>query len=161
MSLPGPVETREFRDVVEAKQWLLGEALYKLPTPVEKVEIFSADGQSEWREWHWGHEALKSKNELWWDAKDPGRKEREKARAERRRAVETGEIADNELSLKEQFEKANPRWLGPYFAWLPTSTMDAGTVWMSQYWVRATLGLRYKNKGWFPDNDYLRHGRLL
>jgi hypothetical protein len=67
--------------------------------------------------------------------------------------VEAGEIPDSQLSLHEQFEKANPRWLGPYFAWLPTQTLDAGTIWMSQYWVRATLGLKYKNKGWFLDND--------
>jgi hypothetical protein len=45
MSLPAaPVETKQFASLVEAKQWLLGEALYNLHTPVEKVEVFSAMG---------------------------------------------------------------------------------------------------------------------
>jgi hypothetical protein len=147
-----PVETREFDNITAAKQWLLGEALTNLPTPVNSIEIFE-NGKSVWREWHWSHDALKSKNELWWDAKDPNRKEREAADKERRRKIEAGLIPDNQLSLKEQFEKANPSWLGPYFAWLPTRTLDAGTIWMTQYWVRANLGVKYKNKSWFPDND--------
>ena len=146
-----PVETREFENVTAAKQWLLGEALSNLPTPVEKVEVFS-EGKSVWREWHWSHDALKSKNELWWDAKDPGRHEREAARKERKRQVEAGLIPHSQLSLKEQFEKANPAWSGPYFAWLPTSTLDAGTIWLSEYWVRSALGLKYKNKMWFRDD---------
>jgi hypothetical protein len=75
-----PVETREFANLVEAKQWLLGEALTNLSTPVNNIEVFS-NGQSVWREWHWSHDALKSKNELWWDARDPGRHERERARS--------------------------------------------------------------------------------
>ncbi|WP_213737035.1 hypothetical protein [Bradyrhizobium sp. dw_411] len=147
-----PVETREFDNITAAKQWLLGEALSNLPTPVSTVEVFSG-GQSIWREWHWSHDALKSKNELWWDAKDPSRHEREAAQVERKRQVESGQIPYSQLSLKEQFERANPRWLGPYFAWLPTSTMDAGTIWMSEYWVRATLGVKYKSKSFFFDND--------
>ncbi|MEW6639966.1 MAG: hypothetical protein AB1586_05635 [Pseudomonadota bacterium] len=147
-----PVETREFSDITKAKQWLLGEALTNLPTPVHSIEVFS-DGRSVWREWHWSHDALKSKNELWWDACDPGRKEREAARLERKRKVKAGLVPNSDLSPKEQFEKANPRWLGPYFAWLPTSTIDEGVIWMSQYWVRSMLGLKYKNKSWFPDND--------
>jgi hypothetical protein len=72
---------------------------------------------------------------------------------ERKRRVDTGQIPDNELSLKEQFEKANPLWLGPYFAWLPTKTMDAGAIWMTEYWVRAMLGVKYKSKSWFRDDD--------
>ncbi|SFN37881.1 hypothetical protein SAMN05216573_11257 [Bradyrhizobium sp. Rc3b] len=153
MNLPAPpVEMREFDNITTAKQWLLGEALTNLPTPVNNIEVFE-NGQSVWREWHSSHDALISKNELWWDAKDPGRKEREAADKERRCNIESGLIPHSQLSLKEQFEKANPRWLGPYFAWLPTSTLDAGTIWMTQYWVRASLGLKYKNKGWFPDND--------
>ncbi|WP_315711648.1 MULTISPECIES: hypothetical protein [unclassified Bradyrhizobium] len=147
-----PVQTQEFDNITAAKQWLLGEALTNLPTPINNVEVFE-NGQSVWREWHWSHDALKSKNELWWDAKDPGRKGREAADQERKRQIEAGLIPDSQLSMKEQYEKANPRWLGPYFAWLPTSTLDAGTIWMTRYWVRATLGLKYKNKGWFPDND--------
>jgi hypothetical protein len=84
---------------------LLGEGLTNLPTPVNNIEVFE-NGQSVWREWHWSHDALKSKNELWWDAKDPGRKEREAADKERRRKIEAGLIPDSQLSLKEQFEKA-------------------------------------------------------
>lgn len=152
-NLPAPpVETREFDNLTAAKQWLFGEALTNLPTPVDNIEVLD-NGQSVWREWHWGHDALKSKNELWWDAKDPGRKEREAANKERKRKVEAGLIPDSELSLKEQFEKAHQRWLGPYFAWLPTNTLDAGTIWMTQYWVRASMGLKYKNKGGFPEGD--------
>jgi hypothetical protein len=150
--MEAPVETREFTDLTAAKQWLLGEALTNLPTPVNNIEVTS-NGQSIWREWHWSHEALKSKNELWWDAKEPNRHKIEKARQERKRAVEAGEVADDQLSLHEQFEKASPRWLGPFFAWALTQTVDAGTVWMSRDWVRATLGLKYKNKGLFFDND--------
>ncbi|KJC62174.1 hypothetical protein UP10_02040 [Bradyrhizobium sp. LTSPM299] len=147
-----PVETRDFDNITTAKQWLLGEALTNLPTPVYSVQVFQ-DGQSVWQAYHSSHDALKDKNELWWDARDPGRHERERERVERKRQVESGAISHDQLSLKEQFEKANPRWLGPFFAWLPTSTMDAGTVWMSEYWVRATLGLKYKNKSLFFDND--------
>ncbi|MCA6116908.1 hypothetical protein J6524_18775 [Bradyrhizobium sp. WSM 1738] len=147
-----PEEMRLFKDLTEAKQWLLGEALTELPTPVHMIEI-TKDGESVWREYHWSHDALKSKNELWWDARDPGRHQREAQRVERKRQVEAGLIPHDQLSLKEQFEKANPRWQGPYFAWLPTSTMDAGTIWMSEYWVLSTLGLKYKNKFVFYDND--------
>jgi hypothetical protein len=108
--------------------------------------------QSVWREWHWSHDALKSKNELWWDARDPGRHERAAAQKERKRQVESGQIPDSQLSLKEQFDNANPQWLGPYFAWVPTKTMDASTIWMSKYWVRATLGVKCKSKSWFRDD---------
>jgi hypothetical protein len=147
-----PVETREFDNITAAKQWLLDEALTNLPTPVNNIEVFE-NGQSVWREWHWSHDALKSKNELWWDAFDPDRHKIAALQKERKRAVAAGEIPDSELSLHEQFEKANPRWYGPYFAWTPTSTVDAGTIWLSQYWLRASLGLKYKNKDLFFDND--------
>jgi hypothetical protein len=145
-----PVETREFDNITAAKQWLLGEAL-NLPTPVYSVQVFQY-GQSVWQAYHSSHDALKSKNELWWDAKDPGRHEREKTWVERKRQVESGAIPYDQLSLKEQFDKANPAWSGPFFAWLPTSTVDAGTVWLSEYWVRSMLGLKYKNKMWFRDD---------
>lgn len=85
------------------------------------------NGESVWRE-YWSHDPLKSKNELWWDARDPERKEREAADRERKRKIEAGLIPHNQLSLKGQFDKANPEWLGPYFAWLPTSTLHAGTI---------------------------------
>jgi hypothetical protein len=139
MNLPAaPVETREFDNITAAKQWLLGEALTNLPTPVYTVQVFQ-DGQSVWQAYHTSHDALSSKNELWWDARDPERHEREKARVQRKRQVESGAIPYDQLSLKEQFDKANPAWSGPFFAWLPTSTVDAGTIW-----------LKYKNKMWFP-----------
>ncbi|WP_439408612.1 hypothetical protein ACNJX9_09865 [Bradyrhizobium sp. DASA03076] len=58
MNLPAaPIETREFDNITAAKQWLLGEALSNLPTPVNNVEVFE-NGQSVWREWHWSHDAL-------------------------------------------------------------------------------------------------------
>lgn len=149
--LAAPEETREFDSITAAKQWLLGEALTNLPTPVKTVEVFNR-GESVWREWHWSHDALKLKNELWWDAKDPGRHEREAARKERKRQAESGQIPYDQLSPKEQHQRANPTWSGPYFAWLPTSTMDAGTIWLSEYWVRPMLGLKYKTKAWFPND---------
>jgi len=31
-----------------------------------------------------------------------------------------------------------------------TSTLDVGTVWLSEYWVASMLGLKYKNKRGFP-----------
>lgn len=34
-----PVETREFDNITAAKQWLLGEALTNLPTPVNNIEV--------------------------------------------------------------------------------------------------------------------------
>lgn len=59
-----PTETQIFKDLTQAKEWLLGEALNELPTPVHSVEItLDASGtESVWREYHWGHDALKAKN---------------------------------------------------------------------------------------------------
>jgi hypothetical protein len=153
MSLPAaPVETKEFSAQAEATEWLLDEALNNLPTPVSSVEVFSADGKSVWREWHWSHEALKAKNEKWWDERDPGRKAREAAQAERCRKIASGEISGDQLSLAEQYRRDNPAWIGPLFATLPVKTVDRGWIWLSEYWERRHLGLRFSKKRWFPDD---------
>ena len=152
MPLPAaPIETKEFSTQAEATEWLLGEALSSLPTPVHSVEVLTADGKSVWREWHWSHDALKSKNEKWWDEKDPGRKAREKEQAERRRKIASGEISGDQLSLAEQFRRDNPAWTGPHFASMPVKTVDRGWIWRSEYWERPHTGLRYASKSWFPD----------
>ena len=152
MSLPAaPVETKEFSTQAEATEWLLGEGLNNLPTPVHSVEVFSADGKSVWREWHWSHDALKAKNEKWWDERDPSRKAREKEQAERCRKIASGEISGDQLSLAEKFRVENPPWTGPHFASMPVKTIDRGWIWLSEYWERPHTGLRYASKSWFPD----------
>ncbi|WP_157043485.1 hypothetical protein [Nitrobacter hamburgensis] len=146
-----PSETREFATQSEAVDWLLGEALSSLPTPVNSVEVLSPDGKSVWREWHWSHDALKTKNEKWWNERDPGRAKREKELSERRRKIASGEISGNELSDAERFQRDNPAWTGPYFAYIPTRTVDRGWIWFSQYWERPHIGLKYASKNWFLD----------
>jgi hypothetical protein len=141
-----PVEMKEFSSRGEATEWLLGEALNNHPTPVHCVEVFSADGESVWREWHWSHDALKAKNEKWWDERDPGRKAREKEEAERRRKIASGEISGEQLSDAEKFRLQNPAWRGPHYAWIPVQTVDHGWIWLSEYWERPHTGLRYASK---------------
>ncbi len=82
----------------------------------------------------------------------PRRAEREKAEADRRRAIAEGRIPREQLSLKEKFEVDNPLWRGPFFALLPTQTVDRGWIWLSQYWERHT-GIRYASKSWFVDGE--------
>jgi len=146
-----PVETKKFPSRAEATEWLLGEALNNLPTPVNTVEVFSESGESVWREWHWSHDALKAKNEKWWDQRDPNRKGIEKLQAERRQKIASGEISGDQLSLAEQFQRDNPAWTGPHFASMPVKTIDAGWIWRREYWERPHTGLRYASKSWFPD----------
>jgi RNA polymerase-interacting CarD/CdnL/TRCF family regulator len=152
MSLPAaPIETKKFPSRAEATEWLLGEALNNLPTPVNSVEVFSESGESVWREWHWSHDALKAKNEKWWGQRDPNRKVIEKLQAERRQKIASGEISGDQLSLAEQFRRDNPAWTGPHFASMPVKTIDSGWIWRREYWERPHTGLRYTSKSWFPD----------
>ena len=152
MSLPAaPVETKKFPSRAEATEWLLGEALNNLPTPVSTVEVFSDSGESVWREWHWSHDALKAKNEKWWDQREPNRKVIEKLQAERRQKIASGEISGDQLSLAEQFQRDNPAWTGPHFASMPVKTIDSGWIWRREYWERPHTGLRYTSKSWFSD----------
>jgi hypothetical protein len=146
-----PVETKDFSNESDARAWLIGEGLQDFPWPISCAELFSADGKSVWREWHWSHPALKAKNEDWWRKKDPGREERERAIAERRRKIAEGLIAPEDLSLAEKFELENPIWRGPFFAWTPTNTVDRGLIWFSNYWVRH--GLCFSSKSWFPEGQ--------
>jgi len=58
-----PVETREFDNLTAAKAVASWRGSNNLPTPVNNIEVFS-NGESVWREWHWSHDALKSKMSL-------------------------------------------------------------------------------------------------
>lgn len=153
--IPGvqePVETKEFPSEASAKAWLLGDGLHNFRWPIYSVEIFSPEGQQVWRAYHSSNDVLRNKNEIWWFKADPGRAERQKVDAERRRAVGEGRIPREQLSLKEQFEVDNPLWHGPFFAWMPISTLDHGWIWFRNYWVESTMGIRCVNKGFFPDH---------
>lgn len=153
--IPGvkePTETREFPNQEAARAWLLGDGLHEFSWPIYSVEIISPEGQQVWRAYHSSNDVLKNKNEVWWYKADPGRREREKAAAERRRAIAEGRIPREELSPKEQFELDNPPWQGPVFAWVPTRTVDEGFIWLKNFWVRHT-GLRYASKIWFPKDE--------
>jgi len=150
--IPGieaPTETREFPSEEAAKAWLLGDGLHYFRWPIYSVDILGPDGQQVWRAYHSSNDILKNKNEVWWHKADPGRAELEKLKAERRRAIAEGRIPREELSLHEQFVLDNPTWRGPFFAWVPTSTVDQGLVWLKNFWVHFT-GLRYVDKIWCP-----------
>jgi hypothetical protein len=144
-----PIETKDFSTESAAIEWLTGEGLRNFPWPISCAELFSAEGESVWREWHWSHPALKAKNEDYWRKRDPGREDREREIAERRHAISEGLIPLEDLSLAEKFELENPLWRGPFFAWAPTNTVDRGWIWLSNYWVRHT-GLCFSNKDLFP-----------
>lgn len=153
--IPGlkePTETKEFTSQEAARAWLLGDGLHEFRWPIHSVEILSRDGQQVWRAYHSSNDVLRNKNEVWWYKADPGRREREKAITERRRAIVEGRIPREELSLKEQFELKNPLWRGPFFAWLPTKTADEGLIWLKSFWVRHT-GLRYVSKIWYSKEE--------
>jgi len=103
-----PIETKEFSTQGAGIEWLTGQGLKDFPWPISRAELFAADGKSVWREWHWSHPALKAKNEDYWRKKDPGREEREREKAERKRKIASGLIRPEDLSLAERFELEKP-----------------------------------------------------